>query len=68
MIERKCEITPSFSDLSRPLVNTMRDVKPRFRQIQEKRLDANGDLLTRGTRHLRQVRVSRFARQDLQPN
>ena len=48
MIERKCEITASFSDLLPPLVNTMLDVKPRFREIQESDLDAIGDLLTRG--------------------
>jgi hypothetical protein len=47
MIERKCEITPSFSDLLRPLVNTMLAVKPRFREILESDLDAIGDLLTR---------------------
>ena len=48
MIERKCEITPSFSYLLLPLVNTMLEVKPRFREIQESDLDAIGDLLTRG--------------------
>ena len=48
MIERKCEITPSFGDLLRPLVNTMLVVKPRFREIQESDLDAIGALLTRG--------------------
>lgn len=31
-----------------PLVNTMLDVKPRFREIQKNDLDAIGDLLTRG--------------------
>ena len=51
MIERKCEIIPSFSDLLRPLVNSMLDVKPRFREIQESDLDAIGDLLTRGFVH-----------------
>ncbi len=51
MIERKCEITASFSDLLRPLVNTMLDVKPRFREIKESDLDAIGDLLTRGFVH-----------------
>jgi hypothetical protein len=51
MIERKCEITPSFSDLLRPLVNTMLAVKPRFREILESDLDAIGDLLTRGFVH-----------------
>jgi hypothetical protein len=51
MIERKCEITPSFSDLLRPLVNTMLAAKPRFREILESDLDAIGDLLTRGFVH-----------------
>jgi hypothetical protein len=51
MIERKCEITPSLSELLRPLVNTMLAVKPRFREIQQGDLDAIGNLLTRGFVH-----------------
>jgi hypothetical protein len=51
MIERKCETIPSFPDLSRPLVNTMLAVKPRFREILDSDLDAIGDLLTRGFQH-----------------
>lgn len=46
-----CEIKCSFSDHLRPLVNTMPEVKPRFREIQECDLDAIGDLLTRGFVH-----------------
>src|SRR5579863_6211085 len=51
MIERKCEVIPSFPDLLRPLVNTMLAAKPRFREILESDLDAIGDLLTRGFQH-----------------
>jgi hypothetical protein len=51
MIDRKCEITPSYSDLLPPLVNTMLAVKPRFREIQESDLEATADLLTRGFVH-----------------
>jgi hypothetical protein len=51
MIERKGELTPSSRDLSRPLVNTMTAVKPRFREIQESDLEAIADLLTRGFVH-----------------
>jgi hypothetical protein len=51
MIERKCETTPSLSDLLRPLVNTMLAVKPRFREIRESDIEATADLLTRGFVH-----------------
>jgi hypothetical protein len=51
MIERKGELTPSLRDLSRPLVNTMTAVKPRFREIQESDVEAIADLLTRGFVH-----------------
>jgi hypothetical protein len=51
MIERKGELTPSLHDLSRPLVNTMPAVKPRFREIEESDLKEIADLLTRGFVH-----------------
>ncbi len=51
MIERKGELTPSLCALSRPLVNTMTAVKPRFREIEESDLEAIADLLTRGFVH-----------------
>src|ERR1700721_1174773 len=51
MIERKYETIRSCPDLSRPLVNTMTAVKPRFREIQESDVEAIADLLTRGFVH-----------------
>jgi hypothetical protein len=51
MIERKGELTASFRDLLRPLVNTMPAVKPRFREIQESDVEAIADLLTSGFVH-----------------
>jgi hypothetical protein len=45
------EITCSLSHLLRPLVNAMLAVKPYFREIKERDLDAIGDLLTRGFVH-----------------
>jgi hypothetical protein len=51
MIERKGELTLSWRDLLRPLVNTMPAVKPRFREIQESDVEAIADLLTRGFVH-----------------
>ena len=51
MIDRKCEITASQSDLLPPLVNTMLAVKPQVREIQESDLEGIADLLTRGFVH-----------------
>jgi hypothetical protein len=51
MIERKCEIKPSFPRSFTSLVNIMLAVKPHFREILESDLDAIGDLLTRGFVH-----------------
>ena len=51
MIDRKSEITPVSRDVLRPLVNTMLAVRPNFREIQERDIDAIADLLTRGFVH-----------------
>ena len=51
MIDRKSEITPVSRDVLRPLVNTMLAVRPSFREIQERDIDAIADLLTRGFVH-----------------
>jgi hypothetical protein len=68
MIERKCEIIPSFRDLLRSLVNTMLAIKPRFREILQSDLDAIGDLLTRGFVHRsREYWMRGLHRQSMRP-